>query len=401
MFFVRPVEMRDLDRLVELAHTVHFINLPPHRPTIENKIDRAAASFARVAHGEIPKTDGDRRAGLFFFVLEDPTTGICSGTSSIMAGMGGPDHPNLSFQLVKATRRSVVLDEQTKATTGELEHIIACLFQDRASPTELGAILLPSDLRGGGYGKLMSWIRLHFIALYPQYFAPRILAEMMAPIDKYNDGNVFWRMVARRFINLPYERADRLSTRTREFMYRLLPDRFNLSLLPDGVLTSLGGVNEQTKPAERMLKDIGFRFTHRIDPFDAGPHYEANREDISVVRATRRAKLLGTFDPDEFDPPYFIISHWPAGGQFRAVSTQARVDADGITLTQKSCDVLQAAPGAELGITPTSLRPVAPPDLPLPEVEMPSMRGLDAVEMVRLFAPFHGRDHFETAPSHA
>ncbi|MCA9294395.1 MAG: arginine N-succinyltransferase [Phycisphaerales bacterium] len=394
MFFVRPVELRDLDRLLELAHTVHFINLPPHKPTIENKIDRAAASFQRVAAREIPKTDGERRAGLFFFVLEDPATGICSGTSSIMAGMGGPDHPNLSFQLVKATRRSVTLDEQTKSTTGELEHIIACLFQDRASPSELGAILLPSDLRGGGYGKLMSWIRLHFIALYPEFFAPRILAEMMAPIDKYNDGNLFWRMVPRRFINLPYERADRLSTRTREFMYRLLPDRFNLSLMPDGVLTSIAAVNEQTKPAERMLKDIGFRFTHRIDPFDAGPHYEANRDDISVVKATRRLPLIATDLPDVNEAPYCIVSHWPEGGQFRAVNAEAIVLDQGVRLTKQAADVLNAKPGAELGITPTRLRPVAAPDFPLPEVEMPSMRGLDAVEMARLFAQFHSRDHF-------
>ena len=394
MFFVRPVEMRDLDKLVEYAQTVHFINLPPHRPTIEHKIGQATASFQRVADGEAPKTVGERRAGLFFFVLEDPATGACSGTSSIMAGMGSPDHPNLSFQLVKATRRSVVLDEQTKATTGELEHIIACLFQDRASPSELGAILLPSNLRGGGFGRLMSWIRLHFIGLYPEFFATRILAEMMAPIDKYNDGNVFWRMVAHRFINLPYERADRLSTRTREFMYRLLPNRFNLSLLPDEVLASIAGVNEQTKPAERMLKDIGFRYTHRIDPFDAGPHYEAQRDAISVVRATRRVPLVKTLDPGAQGGAHHIVSHWPRGGQFRAVHAPAVVDDDGVRLSTEACAALNAEPGSEVGITPMTLRPINAPDLPLPEVEMPSMRGLDAVEMARLFAPHHGRDDF-------
>ncbi len=394
MFFVRPVEMRDLDRLIEYAHTVHFINLPPHKATIEHKIDRATASFARVAAGDVPKTAGDRRAGLFFFVLEDATTGECAGTSSVTAGMGGHDHPNLSFQLVRARRGSVVLDEHTGAATGELEHTIACLFQDRASPSELGAILVPSTLRGGGYGKLMSWIRLHFIGLYPEFFATRILAEMMAPIDKYNDGNVFWRMVARRFINLPYDRADRLSTRTREFMYRLLPNRFNLSLLPDEVLASIGGVNKLTKPAERMLKDIGFRFTHRIDPFDAGPHYEANRDEIAVVRATHRAKLIDVLDTESANDQRYIVSHWPAGGSFRAINTPAIVDGDGVKISQEACSVLRAERGSELGITPMSIRPAVAADEPLPEVEMPSMRGVETIEMGRLFAPYHGRDHF-------
>jgi len=57
-------------------------------------------------------------------------------------------------------------------------------------------------------------------------------------------------------INLSYDDADRLSTVRREFMYSLLPQTVNLSLLPDAVLDQLGRVNRITEPSKRLLSQV-------------------------------------------------------------------------------------------------------------------------------------------------
>ncbi|NEP80324.1 MAG: arginine N-succinyltransferase, partial [Okeania sp. SIO3B3] len=315
MFYIREARPDDVPTLVELARTVNFINLPPYEKVIRRIVEESAAGFDATRSGSAPPP-GDRRASRkYVFVLAEPESDECVGTSSLRAGMGDSENPNLSFQLVKVSRRSSDLlpdisdddsDDPRPLIAGRVEHIIARLYSDRSSPTELGGLLLPPERRGGGLGKMLSWIRFHYIKRKRPWFSDNLLAEMMAPLDPYNDGNYFWRHVIRKFINLRYDDADRLSTRRREFMYTLLPHTVNLSLLPDVVLDQLGKVNRVTEPAKRLLEEIGFRYVHRVDPFDAGPHMESSTDGVTVVRATDRFVFSGSFDPsgaaEQFDP---------------------------------------------------------------------------------------------------
>ena len=41
-----------------------------------------------------------------------------------------------------------------------------------------------------------------------------------------------------------------------------------------------------------MLRAIGFNYAERIDPFDGGPHFHARTDEITLVKATRRARVV-------------------------------------------------------------------------------------------------------------
>lgn len=428
MFYVREARESDIPTLVSLARTVNFINLPPYERVVRRLIERSMESFEATRAGEHPPA-GDRRAErMYVFVLADSQSSEdCIGTSSLRAGMGDAENPNLSFQLVKVTRRSSDLtpetddagdDDRHPLVAGHVEHIVARLFSDRSSPTELGGLLLPPERRGGGLGKLLSWVRFHYIASKRPWFADRLLAEMMAPIDTYNDGNYFWRYVTKKFISLRYDDADRLSTRKREFMYTLLPHTVNLSLLPDAVLDSLGKVNRMTEPAKRLLEEIGFRFVHRIDPFDAGPHLEANTDTISVVRETGAYRFAGAFDPsgaaEEFDPTESVGDFLPSSTSglrglisieradtgVRAVNaryivTERPSDANGgvgkLRVSNDAAQLLQIDPGERLWLTPYELRPEVHGDELLPTVELEPMASISPGTIEERLAPHSGR----------
>jgi len=428
VFYVREAKESDIPTLLSLARTVHFINLPPYEREIRRLIETSVRSFAATrADGDPPA--GDRRADRkYVFVLADSDTGECVGTSSLRAGMGDAENPNLSFQLVKVMRRSSDLtpepgengadDDPAPLVAGQVEHIVARLFSDRSSPTELGGLLLPPERRGGGLGKMLSWIRFHFIARKRAYFADRLLAEMMAPIDPYNDGNYFWRHVTRKFISLRYDDADRLSTRKREFMYTLLPHTVNLSLMPDAVLESLGKVNRVTEPAKRLLEEIGFRFVHRIDPFDAGPHLEADTDSVTVVRDSGWYVFDGAFDPsdaaEEFDPTQPVGDYIPvktAGVRglvsvertdagLRAVNARyivtKRPDPDArqpgrIRVSNDAAGTLQLDNGDRVFLTPYEIRPEVHGDEPLPTVELEPMASISPGQIEEKLAPHSGR----------
>jgi hypothetical protein len=342
--------------------------------------------------------------------------------------MGDAENPNLSFQLVKVTRRSSDLtpdpsetdepDDERPLIAGHVEHVIARLFSDRSSPTELGGLLLPPERRGGGLGKMLSWIRFHYIAAKRDWFAGRLLAEMMAPIDPYNDGNYFWRHVTRKFISLRYDDADRLSTRKREFMYTLLPHTVNLSLLPDVVLDSLGQVNRVTEPAKRLLEEIGFRFVHRIDPFDAGPHLEAFTEAVSVIRESGHYVFDGSFDPsgaaEEFDPTQPVGDYMPvktaglrglisaerADTGLRAVNaryilTEPPHEDNGfvgrLRVSNDAAALLSLGEGDRVFLTPYELRPEVHGDETLPTVELEPMASISPGTIEEKLAPHSGR----------
>src|SRR6185295_801680 len=63
------------------------------------------------------------------------------------------------------------------------------------------------------------------------------------------------------------------------------------SLFPERAQKLIGEVGEDTRGVQRMLERIGFKYVNHIDPFDGGPHYEADVKDISLVRRHRTAKL--------------------------------------------------------------------------------------------------------------
>lgn len=356
MFVIRPAKPDDLDTLLKLAKMVYFINLPPDRDIIAEKIRRSRRSFeGETLHGASRNRPGigkglSTASPLFMFVLEDPDTGNALGTSQVVARMGGPGNPNLAMRLRK--REFFSQDLQNGAT-----HVTAQLVLDESGPTEIGGLILQPSFRGhkAKLGKQLALVRFHFISLHRELFGDKVLAEMMAPIS--DDGrNEFWEAFGRRFINLSYEEADRFCQNSREFMTSLLPrEEIYLSLLPAEARRVVGQVNVETAPARRMLENIGFRYHDMVDPFDGGPHLECSTDEISIVKATGRRTLLGTADEKSAgfggEAIVSVDGKDAASEEFRAVSCPFQEDGAGVRLPARAIELLGAKEGATVGFT--------------------------------------------------
>jgi arginine N-succinyltransferase len=266
----------------------------------------------------------------------------------IVAKMGTPGAPNLSFQLATRAFFSRDLGQGTS-------HITMKLRLDESGPTEIGGLILAPSMRKHPerLGKQLSLVRFHFMGLRRDLFSDRVLAEMMAPITP--DGrNLFWDALGRKFINLSYVEADRFCQHSREFMLSLLPrEEIYVSLLPPEARQVIGEVGTDTRPARKMLEDLGFTYQNRIDPFDGGPHLEAKLDDIELVRKSQPDIFAGYCTPSQAKRRGFVsVLH--EDGQFRAAYTGfSETEAGGraIRLPRETADVLMLEAGMPVGVT--------------------------------------------------
>lgn len=368
MFLIRRVQNDDLDLLFKLSKMVFFINLPADKDIIAEKIRRARASFEAAATGR-PLALGEEGKGavknspLYMFVIEDLANRTVLGTSMIVAKMGTKGHPNLSFQL---RRRECFSRDLQEGHT----HITAQLFLDESGPTEIGGLILSPTVRRHPLklGKQLSLIRFHYMGMHRKAVSDRIIAEMMAPLT--GDGrSPFWEALGRRFINLSYRDADLFCQHSREFMLSLLPrEEVYLSLLPPEARQVVGQVGSDTVPARRMLESIGFTYRDRVDPFDGGPHLEAETGEIKLVKDTRRAKFTGTCPANQAKTPGFFSCETD-DGDFRALYAAAAVGDGGktIKLPRDAAEALNLEPGMHVGFTPYDIHAGDKPAAPQPK----------------------------------
>ncbi len=356
MFLIRRTKPEDQEVLFKFAKMVHFINLPADKDIIAEKIRRSRLSFRAAKEGVPLKTvAGDKSAvgasPLFMFSVEDLSTGNCLGTSMCVSKMGGPGHPNLSFMLSK--KQFFSEDLQTGTT-----HTVAKLYLDESGPSEIGGLILgPSSRRHPmKLGKQLSLIRFHYMGVHREQFRDKVLAEMMAPITP--DGhNTLWEYLGRRFINLPYSEADKFCQYSREFMVSLLPrEEIYLSLLPPEARKLVGQVGTDTLPARKMLEDMGFKYTGRIDPFDGGPHLEAMTDDIPIIRDTKTLKIGGSCAKSRCNQEGFVSIDGD-DGNWRALHTPYRLVSNGkaIELPKEALEVLAPESDDQAGVTPIKL----------------------------------------------
>jgi arginine N-succinyltransferase len=337
---------------------VHFINLPPDSDIILQKIRNSRAAFARArgaepgSNGAVDAAPSRPRSGAgaspnYMFVIEDSDTGNPVGSSAIISEMGSPGNPNIKFRL---RRRSMFSEDLQAGAT----HVTAKLVLDEDGPTEIGGLILGPSYRGHRQklGKQLSLVRFHYIGLHRDCFKDRMLAEMMAPITP-DGGNTLWEYLGRRFINLSYEEADRFCAQSREFMTSLLPrEEIYLTLLPPEARALIGRVGPDTEPARAMLERLGFSYRDHIDPFDGGPHLEAETDDIPLINQTRRVTLAGACPVKEADSLGFAsFEDGETGVEFRAVQTPMRLSNTEVRLPRSAIKAIGADEGAVIGVT--------------------------------------------------
>ncbi|HRP63193.1 MAG TPA: arginine N-succinyltransferase [Phycisphaerales bacterium] len=341
MFLIRQATVDDAATLLKLAKMVHFINLPADPDIINRKIIRSRQSLAGS-----PPSERERE---FMFVLEETDTGNIIGTSSVISCLSWPGRPHV---FLKVRERRLYSED---LRTGGV-HTTVQLDTDESGPSEIGGLILSPAYRGRKekLGAFLSVVRFHFIGLYREWFANRIIAEMMAPLTP-DSRNTLWEYLGRRFINLSYAEADRFCQYSKEFITSLFPkEEMYVSLLPPEARQLIGKVGKETEPAKAMLERLGFRYTGHVDPFDGGPYLEANLNDVPLVTSTRRAPLVSIAPADATLPHEGMVSmHYESN--FRVLRTRyAEVDG-GISISEEDAKMLHADVGEELGVTPRSV----------------------------------------------
>jgi arginine N-succinyltransferase len=348
-FLIREVETKDLEGLYALSRHLNSVNFPHDRKVLRSLIQGARASMT----GKI--LDLTRRQ--YMFVLVGAESGRIAGTSMIFAQHGHPDAPHIFFDVIEDERYSATLNRHFR-------HTFLRLGFNYDGPTEIGALVLDPELRSFGLGKPLSFVRFLFMAMYRDLFRDSVIAELMPPL--LSDGRSrLWEHVGKRFTGLTYQEADKLSHTNKEFISSLFPQDIQASLLPDDIQELIGEVGEDTKGVKRMLEATGFEYSHRIDPFDGGPHFEAKIENIGVIEQSRRyriakesldeaseAQVLERQAVDGVTRMLIGVGAAEAPYKFRALPAAVRIDGDELVLTATSKKLMKLKTSAQVWAAP-------------------------------------------------
>jgi arginine N-succinyltransferase len=365
LFVIRQSKPEDAPTLQKLARMVYFINLPPDERLILEKIQHSQRCFRKLADGtDARRPEPGRRSkrygsglshmqeesDLFMFTIVDTDGGAGGilGTSQVRAKMGGPGNPNWAFKITEKTFRSEQLGVGTTHRVGQL-------YGDESSPTEIGGLILTPSHRGhrARPGRFLSFVRFHFMGLYRPTFSDRIIAEMAPPVTPEGE-NLFWDAFGRKFIPVKYAEADRFCQHNRAFISELLPkEEIYLSLLPLEVQNQIGAVSRETVPARRLLESLGFRYKGFVDPFDTGPHLEADTDKVGLVHETRRVTLGKPTTPERCTAPV-MLSAMTGEGEYRAVETLVEEAGGEVRVPRAVMEALLVSPGDPVGLTPMS-----------------------------------------------
>lgn len=325
-FLLRSVQLKDLRELMDLAGQFSLLNLPADKKILSEKIERSMASFA----GELKRRDAE-----YLFVLEDMEHETVVGSSLILAKHGNEDVPHYYFKLVKKNRFSEDLG------IGFIHQVLQ-LKEDTDGPTEIGGLLIDRNYRRRPekLGKQISLVRFLYMGMARNEFENRVLCELTPPLGE-GGRSEFWEALGRRFTGLPYQEADLISQRNKEFISSLFPEEdIYLCLLDSRARVVLGRVGDETRPAQHLLESIGFNYLHEVDPFDGGPHYGAGTEDISIVKNGEWATLKAA-DKGQFAANQGLVGI-KRDGEFRAVVTAVDKQGDQLRVPMQAFKILDA-----------------------------------------------------------
>jgi arginine N-succinyltransferase len=346
---IRGAVPADEDQLFDVARHLNTVNLPADRDEIRAILDHAQKSFTGAVK--------EPRRREYVFVVVDRAEGRIVGTSMIIGQLGRRDAPYIYVDVSEEERYSATLDRH-------FQHVVLKIGYSFAGPTEIGGLIVAPEYRKKAerLGLLISYVRFLYIAAHRELFRDELLAELLPPLEPDGTSHL-WDALGRKFTDLTYAEADRLSKKNKEFVKGLFPEgAIYASLLPESAQAVIGKVGAQTRGVERLLKRIGFRYAWRVDPFDGGPHFTAPTDDVALVASTRKARVGKLAAPGEepnaraligvdlAEPPYFravaarCTLGSPAGHGADALPS--------VVLGVDSSDVLGVRPGDAVSVLP-------------------------------------------------
>ncbi|ESQ74275.1 hypothetical protein ABAC402_15015 [Asticcacaulis sp. AC402] len=217
---------------------------------------------------------GDPTSHRLLFVAEH--AGEIAGISSIIPRLG-VDRPFYSFKRSRHTRHA----SRPKLT---VTYETLQLTTDFDGYTELATLYVAPQARGSGFARLLSLGRLAYIANHRTAFDDRLMADIRGWFDA--DGeSPFWTHLTSKFIDVPYDQADKLCMNDGHFIDQLLPSLpIFLNLLPETVSRCVGRPNDNSAGAVKLLEGTGFRRTDLCDVFDGGPSMVCETDRTLIAR---------------------------------------------------------------------------------------------------------------------
>ncbi len=334
---IRGAVAGDEDELLRLAQHLNTVNLPNDRDHVRRLLEQSEKSF----RGEVPE-----RRRKYVFLLCDRTTGAALGTSTIVAQLGRRDAPYIYLDVIDEEKYSSALDRH-------FHHTVLRIGFSYDGPTEIGGLVVAPKHRSAPerLGLLISYVRFLFIARHRELFKNELLAELLPPLEPDGTSHL-WEALGRRFTGMSYAEADLLSSENKSFVRDLFPSgMIYASLLSPEAQSVVGKVGAQTRGVEKMLRRVGFRYARRIDPFDGGPHFIANADEVTPIAETVLVTAAAGSVPATA-PRVLAARDLAEAPYFRAVPTRAVIGKGSATLSDDALEALGVASGESVALLP-------------------------------------------------
>jgi arginine N-succinyltransferase len=330
MYVIRPITLDDLPALLDLTGQTGFglTTLPHDEKLLRRRIKHSLRGFKEL-------TDDDAPIGeTYLFVLEHLPTGQICGTCGVASKVGGYE-PFYAYRIQTSIHQSEFLHVRKEIQTLHL-------VQMHSGPCEIGSLFLDPRHRGGGNGRLLSLSRFLFMANYPAYFDPMVIAEMRGVVDD-RGHSPFWEAVGRHFFDVEFPTADYLSMVNKGFIADLMPKHpIYVPLLPKEAQAVIGQVHTDTRGAIRILQDEGFECCDMVDIFEAGPVVRCRRDQVRSIRESRTGRVERLADVPTDASELFVVAN--CRENFRAATSRLATNASGHV-------TLPAHVAAALGVT--------------------------------------------------
>lgn len=327
----RPAQLTDLQSIYELSNqnNIGLTTFSKDIHVLEQRVSLSVESFNKTVTSPYREN--------YLFILEDILTGDIVGTSAIKASIGYST-PSYTYRIINRTR--IAHDIGVRSDQSWL-----VLVNDFHQKSELCTLYLRPDYRHSHHGVFLSRARFLYMAEHPMRFESNIIAELRGIADA-KGHSPFWDSLGQHFFQIPFDEADALTTSTnKQFIADLIPEHpIPVQLLTKKAQDAIGVPHPGSKPAMQILLNEGFRYTHHVDIFDAGPIIEATCADIRTIRSS----TIATVDDivDTLDSPQYIVS--TIGDHFRAAMGNLVMNDKGSVLTKALADRLMVQPGQQI-----------------------------------------------------
>lgn len=334
-FFIRPARAEDLETIYEMAKLTGggFTNLPPDRPALTAKLDRAAQALSRE---EDSLTDE-----LIVMVLENAQTGQIRGTCQIFSQVG-QQWPFYSYRISVMTQHSRELERTFRAE-------MLTLTTDLEGSTEVGGLFLHPRERAEGLGQLLARSRYLYIRQHRARFGDRVIAELRGVIDEAG-GSPFWDGLAGRFFGMNFQEADEFNAiHGNQFIADLMPKTpIYTAMLTDSARSVIGLPHPTGRAAMRMLEAEGFANTGYVDIFDGGPTMIGRTEQLRTIANARDLVIAGTLD----EGGERVLAASGRLAEFRCCFARVKDGPEGALIDADALRLLRAAPGDTIIVSP-------------------------------------------------